>query len=137
MKNAKVGDFGWLVLRLGLAMVMVYHGSQKMFGAFGGPGLSTTLEMFQSKNGIPQWLGMLAIIAETFGGLGVGLGLLTRVAAFGVACTMGMAAYVTIKNSMEWSVSELPIILCCAAICLLANGAGQLSLDAVFFKKKK
>lgn len=137
MRNsAKLADAGLLVLRLALGIVMMYHGAQKLFGAFGGNGLSQTLEMFQSGMGIPQWLGMLAVIAEFFGGLGIVVGLLTRIASFGVAVTMGVAAFVHFNKGDGWSKVEFPATLMAIAVCLMLTGAGAISLDAAFRKGK-
>lgn len=136
MKNAKLADVGLLVLRLGLGAAMMYHGSQKLFGAFEGRGLSQTLEGFQPTQGIPQWLGMLAVIAEFFGGLGVVLGLLTRLASFGITCTMAVAAFVHFSKGDGWPKMEFPIALMCMAICLMCVGPGQIAADSLFKGKK-
>ncbi|HZH97558.1 MAG TPA: DoxX family protein, partial [Fimbriimonadaceae bacterium] len=91
---------------------------------------------FQSKRSIPPLFGYLAVIAEFFGGLGVALGLLTRVAAFGIACTMAVAAYVHISSGDPFKNFELPLVLFGMAVALMFIGAGRMSLDKVFFGKK-
>src|SRR2546422_11165200 len=77
------------ILRLTLAIVIFPHGAQKALGWFGGHGLRGTLQFFGSQ-GIPLPLALLAVAAEFLGSLGVAGGLLTRVAAFGVACGVGV-----------------------------------------------
>jgi putative oxidoreductase len=94
-----------LILRLTLAVVMFPHGAQKMLGWFGGHGFKNTIQFFTS-SGIPAGLALLAIAAEFLGSLGLAVGLLTRVAAFGIACVM-LVAIATVHWShgffMNWS----------------------------------
>src|SRR5438309_1676351 len=71
MKPNKLSDIGVLILRVVLAVVILYYGSQKMLGAFGGPGISGTLSSFKKGSGFPEWLTMLAIISEFCGGIAV------------------------------------------------------------------
>lgn len=68
------------------------HGAQKALGWFGGPGFKATLDQFDKEMGIPAPLAVLAIAAELFGSIGLIVGCLTRIAAFGIACTMIVAA---------------------------------------------
>ena len=80
-------DGEWLLtlVRVVLGVVIFAHGAQKLLGWFGGPGLGATLSAFRDQLRIPPALACLAIAAEFFGGLGLIVGLLTRVAALGVA----------------------------------------------------
>jgi len=82
-------DGALTILRLMLGVVFFAHGSQKMLGWFGGYGLSGTMHFFTDMMHIPAPFAFLAIAAEFFGGIGLILGLLTRVAAFGIACILG------------------------------------------------
>jgi putative oxidoreductase len=79
------------VLRLTLGVVMFAHGSQKVLGWFGGHTFFETLNMFTQKMHMPATLAVLIMAAEFLGGLGLIVGLLTRVAAFGIACDMAGA----------------------------------------------
>ena len=65
------GFFGLLVLRLGLGLILIYYGSQKVFGAFGGRGFDTTLTIWNETRGIPVWLGVLAVFSEFAGSIGL------------------------------------------------------------------
>jgi putative oxidoreductase len=85
------GDWVLTVARVVLGVAFFVHGSQKLFGWFGGHGLSATIKTFRDQMGIPAPLTYLAIAAEFFGGLGLIIGLLTRVAALGIAITMVVA----------------------------------------------
>src|SRR5215469_18464476 len=79
------------VLRVVLGAVFFVHGAQKMLGWFGGFGFHGTMGFFTQQIGIPAPLAFLAIAAEFFGGLGLVAGLLSRVAAFGIAVNMLVA----------------------------------------------
>lgn len=127
-----------LILRLTLAVVMFPHGAQKVLGWFGGYGLKGTLGFFKSQ-GIPVPLALLALAAEFLGPLGLVLGLLTRVAAFGIACVM-LVAIVSVHQQhgffMNWFGSqkgegfEYHLLALGIAIALLVGGAGLWSIDA-------
>jgi putative oxidoreductase len=67
-------DTALLVVRVVVGFIFAMHGSQKLFGAFGGPGLSAMIDMM----GV---LGVLVTIGEFFGGLGLIVGLLCRFSA--------------------------------------------------------
>jgi putative oxidoreductase len=128
-----------LVLRLTLAIVIFPHGAQKALGWFGGYGFSGTMGYFKSQ-GIPTAFGLLAIAAELLGSLGVAVGLLTRVAAFGIACVM-LAAIFTVHRKvgffMNWSGTqkgegyEYHLLALGIALALILGGAGRWSLDAL------
>src|SRR6202049_5076136 len=79
------------ILRLGLGFVFFAHGAQKMLGWFGGYGFAGTMNFFTGLMHIPAPLAFLAIAAEFFGGMGLILGFLTRIAAFGIAMNMIVA----------------------------------------------
>ena len=78
------------MIRVILGIVFFTHGAQKTLGLFGGPGFSSTIDSFQ-QIGIPAGLTVLAIAAEFLGGLGLLVGLLTRIAALGIIVNMVVA----------------------------------------------
>src|SRR5438067_13163444 len=86
-------DFATSILRLTLGIVFFAHGAQKMLGWFGGFGFHGTMGFFTGTLHIPVPFAVLAIFAEFFGGLGLIVGLLTRVAAFGIAVNMLVAIF--------------------------------------------
>ncbi|HEX9776691.1 MAG TPA: DoxX family protein, partial [Geopsychrobacteraceae bacterium] len=99
-------SYSGLVLRLSLALVIFPHGAQKLFGWFGGNGFAGTLQYFTDTMGIPFFLAFLVILAESFGALGLALGLLTRVCAIGIGSVMiGAVLMVHWPNGffMNWS----------------------------------
>src|SRR5258708_37851448 len=75
---------GTAILRLVLGVVFFAHGAQKLLGWFGGYGFSGTMGFFTGMMHIPAPFAFLAIAAEFFGGLGLILGFLTRIAALGI-----------------------------------------------------
>src|SRR5437870_5461096 len=88
-------DWGLLVLRIGPRGSFVVHGSQTLFGAFGGPGLPAFTQMV-GRMGLPGpaplW-GTLAAGSEFFGGLAVLLGVLTEFGALAIAAVMIVAIW--------------------------------------------
>ena len=83
-----------LILRITLAVVIFPYGAQKALGWFGGHGFKGTMKSF-TDSGIPTVFALLAIAAEFLGPLGLAVGFLTRVAAFGIVCVM-LVAIVTV-----------------------------------------
>ncbi len=131
-------DFTLTILRLVLGIVFLAHGAQKMLGWFGGYGFYGTMGFFTEKMGIPAPLAFLAICAEFFGGLGLIVGLLSRIAAFGVICNMIVAiATVHVHNGffMNWTGQqkgegfEYHLLAIAMAFVILIKGAGGLSID--------
>ena len=133
------GDVVPLVLRLTLAVVMFAHGAQKALGWFGGDGLRGTLDSLR-KSGVSSPVAVLAIMAEFLGPLGLAVGLLTRVAALGIAAVM-LGAILTVHGRhgffMNWYGNqqgegfEYHVLTIGLAVALVLNGAGVWSLDAV------
>src|ERR1700735_653188 len=84
-------DVALALCRLALGIIFFAHGSQKVLGWFGGFGFSATMNFFTHQMGIPAVFAVLAIAAEFLGGLGLILGFLGRIAAFGIICNMLVA----------------------------------------------
>jgi len=132
------GSSGAAILRIVLGIVFFAHGSQKMLGWFGGYGFNGTMGYFENTMHIPAFLAFLAIAAEFFGGLGLLLGLLTRVTAFGIAVNM-LVAIATVHYKFgffaNWTGAQkgegYEFHLLVLAICafLMIKGAGAASLD--------
>jgi len=125
------------IVRLILGLVMFPHGAQKMLGWFGGNGFSGTMGFF-THLGIPAPLAFLAIAAEFFGGLGLILGFLSRIAAFGVLCNMAVAVLtVHLHNGffMNWAGTnkgegfEYHLLAIAMALAVMIGGAGAPSMD--------
>lgn len=137
-----VNDVALTILRVVLGVVFFAHGAQKMLGWFGGFGFHATIGFF-GHIGIPAPVGVLVICIEFFGGLGLIFGLLTRIAALGIACDMiGAMFIVHLPNGffMNWMGSqrgegvEYHLLVLAMAAALLLRGAGAFSLDHAFSK---
>jgi putative oxidoreductase len=136
-------DWGLTIARLALGVVMFPHGLQKTLGWFGGPGFHAMMAGF-TRGGIPPVLAFLAICAESMGGLGLILGLLSRVAAFGVLCVMVVAVFrvnLAFGLFINWGGNqkgegiEFHVLAIAIAIVILMRGAGALSLDRALSRK--
>src|ERR1700684_2493385 len=86
-------DYAITILRLVLGCVFFAHGAQKMLGWFGGYGFNGTMGFFTHQLGIPAPFAFLAIMAEFLGSLGLLVGFLGRIAAFGIICNMLVAIW--------------------------------------------
>ncbi|CAH1214600.1 DoxX family protein [Paenibacillus sp. 2RAB27] len=126
---------GLLIIRLVIGLTMAAHGTQKLFGWFGGYGPKGTGGFFESigiKPGV-----MMAVVAgliELGGGLLFAAGLWTEVGAALIIITMIMAiikvhgknGYWVTSNGFEYNLALLVIALGVALI-----GAGDYSIDAL------
>lgn len=131
-------DAALTVLRLALGIVMFPHAAQKVFGWFGGPGFSGFVGFTGSQYGIPAGFAVLAVAAETLGSLGLLLGLLGRVAAFGIFCEMLVAVTLIHRHFgffMNWTGQqpgegfEFHILVVGIAIVIMLRGSGAASID--------
>lgn len=118
---------------------MLPHGMQKMFGWFGGAGFSGTIHNF-GQRGFAAPLVVLVILAEFFGSIGLILGFLSRIAAFGIAIDMTVAAITTTSKFgmfINWSGKqkgegmEFQFLMIAMAVAILFAGGGAWSVDRV------
>jgi putative oxidoreductase len=128
------------ILRVVLGVIFFPHGAQKMLGWFGGFGFAATMNLFTGMMHIPAPLAVLAIAAEFFGGMGLILGFLTRIAAFGIGVNM-LVAIMTVHRAfgffMNWSGTqkgegfEFHVLVLAIVAFLMIRGAGAFSVDRV------
>jgi len=82
-----------------VGVIFMAHGAQKLFGAFGGPGLSAVVQMMGP-------LGYLVTVGEFFGGLGLVVGFLSRFSAASIIIIM-LGAVATVHGKfgffMNWA----------------------------------
>lgn len=116
-----------LVLRMVLGLVMIAHGSQKLFG-----GISQYVHWISSM-GLPGWMAYLSIGAEFLGGILVVAGLFTRFVALAIEVDMIVAILkVHWKHGLLGdSGYEFPLSLAAIAFALIFFGAGPIALDAI------
>jgi putative oxidoreductase len=126
------------ILRVVLGVVFFAHGAQKMLGWFGGNGFSGTMGYMTAMLHIPAPFAFLAICAEFFGGLGLILGLLTRVAAFGIMVNMLVAVFtVHLKFGFfaNWTGTqkgegiEFHLLVIAMTLFFILRGGGAASVD--------
>ncbi|MGW2707154.1 DoxX family protein [Streptomyces sp. NPDC001340] len=133
---ASAADWGLLLVRLTFGLLMAAHGAQKLFGIFGGDGLTATGRLFASIGYRPGKLfAVIGSLSEFLGGLGLALGLFTPLAA---AALIGMMinAMVTVTGAHGlWDADggvEYSVCITVVAIAIAAIGPGRLALDRFF-----
>jgi putative oxidoreductase len=132
-----------LVIRVVLGVVFFAHGAQKVFGWFGGNGLRNTVKYFVS-TGLPPLIAYLVCFFELLGGIGLILGLLTRLAALAVVVVMvGAIVKVHWQHGffLNWSLTpgkghgyEANLAFLAMALACFIAGGGVLSLDRLFLR---
>jgi len=121
---------GYALLRAMAGIVLFYHGYQKVFAM----GLSAVAGFFE-KIGIflPQITGPFIGLLELIGGALLFLGLFTRYLGLLFAIEFIVASYASwILMDRGYGKSELELLILFAGVLFATNGAGKLSLDAVF-----
>lgn len=130
----RLAPLSYPLVRVTAGLLLMPHGAQKLFGWFGGHGLTGTGQYFAANLGMePGFVfALLAGLIEFFGGLALVLGLLTRPAALIVAVFMAVALSVHIPNGFFWSNGgiEYPLMWGLIALAIFFRGGGRYSLDA-------
>lgn len=137
--TASNAGFSTLALRIPIGIIFMAHGSQKLFGWFGGYGLEGTGQWMASIGlGPGVLMAFLAGSGEFFGGLFILLGLLTRPAATVLSFTMLIAIFsVHFENGLFLANNgyEFGLVLLAASVSLIFSGAGKAGLDNLLNKK--
>ena len=130
------------LIRITLGVVFFAHGAQKLLGWFGGPGYKETMRTMHQFLGVPSPLAFLAIATEFFGGVGLILGLMSRVAALGIAVTMVVAIFMVHGRYglfLNWFGDrkghgiEYHLLAIALAAVIIVRGAGAVSLDRLLY----
>src|ERR1700726_1347042 len=130
----------WVVgiARILLGIIFFGHGAQKMLGWFGGPGLANSMRTFTEHLHIPSTLAFLVIAGEFFSGIGLIVGLFSRIAALVIVLTMvGAIATVHFRfgfflnwfGTQEGHGIEYHLLTIALALVVVVQGAGAFSLD--------
>ena len=125
MIPARYGPQAYALMRIIFGFIFVFHGWQKLFGAFGG-----TTRTF------PE-IRFFAAIIESIGGPLIMLGWFTRPVAFLLSGEMGSAYFIQHFPMGWWPVQnggELAVLFCFAYLYMSTQGAGIWSIDS--FRKK-
>ena len=123
-------DYFYFVFRVLVGLLFLEHGLQKLFGMFGGLG-GNSAELF-------SLMGLAGTI-ETLGGLGIALGLFTRLMAFIPAIEMLVAYFMAHAPNGPiplLNFGELPLLYFATFLVLMAFGARRWSLEKVIFKRE-
>jgi putative oxidoreductase len=129
-------DLALLILRLSLAIVMWPHGAQKALGLFGGPGIAGTVAGL-GQAGIPPLLAYVVIAVEFLGPIALVLGVLTRLAALGIAIDMAVAAvlvhaqngfFMNFAGNQKGEGIEFFILMVGMGLALVIVGPGRYAL---------
>lgn len=119
-------------LRVATGLLLVPHGAQKLFGAFGGYGLEATGQWFESI-GYPASAALAVGLIEFVGGLLLAAGLLTRVAAGFIAGFLFVAVLQHAGAGFFWNEGgfEYPLLWGLLALGFVIRGGGKYSVDHV------
>nr|WP_019155371.1 DoxX family protein [Robertmurraya massiliosenegalensis] len=130
-------DIGILIIRLVIGILFIGHGSQKLFGWFGGNGLTGTGGWFDSigiKPGVT--MALLAGLAEFVGGIMFAIGLLTPLSGILIAGTMIVSVVKVHGANGLWAQAngyEYNLTLIAVSVGIALIGPGQYALDSLFF----
>jgi putative oxidoreductase len=127
--TTSLADAGLLILRIGIGATMIQAGLRKAFD------FNTTVGYMESGGWrLPKFAAFMVTAAETSGGIGLLLGLLTPLAACAVIAAMIDAWAVNVSAATFWSEPfNVPFLLAVGAAALLFTGAGSYSVDARIF----
>jgi len=125
-------DLARLLVRLTIGGTFFVHGTQKLFGWFGGSGPEGTGQFFESLGLRPGRRNALAAgSTETGCGVLVALGLATPLAAAGLSAVMITALRTAVWNEgFKPATGEHEVLLAAAALALTETGPGAPSLDS-------
>jgi putative oxidoreductase len=129
-------SIGLLILRIVLGGVMIGHGAQKLFGWFGGRGLTGAYKMIEALGYRPVWFwACMSGLTEFGGGLLFLAGFLTPLGSLGIIAAMLTAIIKSHWKNGFWNTNrgfEFPLVNLTAALALALTGPGLYSLDALF-----
>ena len=126
------------IARIVLGIIFFAHGAQKMLGWYGGPGLASSMRTFTEHLHLPATLAFLLIAGEFFSGIGLIVGLFSRIAALAIVLTMvGAIATVHFRfglflnwfGTQEGHGIEYHLLAIALALVVVVKGAGAFSLD--------
>jgi len=128
------------MIRVPLGIIFIAHGSQHLFGAFGGHGFRATIQSWEHHLGVPPFLTAIALLVEFFGGIAVLVGFWTRPAALGLAACMAVAIVRVHEHNgffINWAMVEgrghgieMNLALLGMCLMLLVDGPGRFALDS-------
>jgi putative oxidoreductase len=134
--TSSAADWGLLLIRLTFGLLMAAHGAQKLFGLFGGAGLTATGKGFADLGYRPGKLfAVIGGLSEFLGGLGLALGLFTPLAAAALIGVMINAMATVTGAHGLWEADggvEYSVCIAVVALAVAAIGPGRLAVDRFF-----
>jgi putative oxidoreductase len=132
-------NVGRLLLRVTVGSIFVEHGTQKLFGWFGGHGPDGTGQFFESIGLRPGRQNAIAAgAAEAGGGMLLGLGLATPLAAATLSSVMVTALRKAIwREGFETGKGGYEVLLLVSALALAESGPGPLSVDGLLKSERR
>jgi putative oxidoreductase len=130
----KLRPLALLLLRLGLGIILVYHGYPKLFTH-----THDTVQAFEHM-GFPAYFAYIAGVVEFFGGCLLILGLFTRIAGLLVAGEMAVAlvkVHGLFSNPAKVDNYQFPLAVAVGAFALAALGAGLISIDQAIYGDRR
>jgi len=128
-------SIGLLIARVVIGLIMAAHGAQKLFGWFGGYGLSKTGEFFVGLGFRPgKTFAAAASLTEITSGLLVALGVLGPIGPALMISVMIVAMMTVHRGHGLFATTgghEVPLLYATVALGLALTGYGQYSLDAL------
>ena len=140
IRDRRAVDVALLLVRIIVGVIFAAHGAQKLFGAFGGMGLTRTVEMMGG--GV---LPYLVVIGEFFGGVGLIFGFLSRFSAASLIVIM-IGAIVTVHGHNGFFLSfsdpklngfEYNLALIGCLLPILICGPGRVSIARLYMPKSR
>jgi|HubBroStandDraft_1064217.scaffolds.fasta_scaffold16410_4 putative oxidoreductase len=135
-------DWVVAIVRVVLGLIFFAHGAQKLLGWYGEPGVMSSMRTFTQHLHLTSTLAFLVIAVEFFGGVALIVGLLSRLAAFGIALTMaGAIATVHFRHGLflnwfgdkEGHGYEYHLLAIALAVVVIVKGASAFSVDRLIF----
>ncbi|MEV7238831.1 DoxX family protein [Streptomyces sp. NPDC051020] len=134
--KSSASDWGLLLIRLTFGLLMAGHGAQKLFGLFGGMGLTATGKGFASLGYHPgKFFALVGGLSEFLGGLGLAVGLFTPLAAAALIGVMINAMATVTGAHGLWETSggvEYSVCIAVVALAVAMIGPGRLAVDRFF-----
>ena len=128
----KLDPFVLPILRIGMGLILIPHGAQKLFGWFGGMGFERFVQLFSNLGYKPGtlWVTLVAL-TEFVGGILLVLGLFTRAAALALVIFMIVAVHFTSGKGFFWTAGglEYSLLILLVGLVFLIRGGGDYSLD--------
>ncbi|MEU6221651.1 DoxX family protein [Streptomyces sp. NPDC047022] len=134
--GSSASDWGLLLIRLTFGLLMAGHGAQKLFGLFGGKGLTATGNGFAALGYHPgRVFALVGGLSEFLGGLGLAAGLLTPLAAAALIGVMINAMATVTGAHGLWETRggvEYGVCIAVVALAVAMTGPGRLAVDRFF-----